>query len=156
MANATVKIEGLDKLMKKVKSIEGLEVVKGGISAAALHVKGKIAKYPPGSEANTKGPYPKRWYYRGIGQFWARVDGSFGKRLTSEDLGQKWTKQTRDAGLTAVVGNNVSYGPFVQDRDKQASFHGRRGWKTTQDVAEEETREVTELVVKAVNKALER
>ena len=46
MADASIRIEGLDKLMKKVKSLEQLEAVKGGIAAAAVHVKGKIAKYP--------------------------------------------------------------------------------------------------------------
>ncbi len=156
MTNATIRIEGLDKLMKKIDSLEGLETVKAGLKAAALHVKGKIAKYPPGTDANKRGPYPKRWYYRGIGPFWARVDGSIGKRLTSEDLGQKWTIDTRDAGMTAIIGNNVSYGPFVQDEEKQATFHRRRGWKTTQKVAEEESKEVNELLIKAINKALDK
>jgi len=156
MANATVRIEGLDKLMKKVNSIEGLEVVKAGLVGAAEHVKGKIATYPPPTDANVKGPYPKRWYYRGIGPFWARVDGSFGMRKTSKDLGQKWTIKTRDAGLTAIVGNNVHYGPFVQDEEHQASFHRDHGWKTTQTVAQEETKEVTDLLIKAINQALDK
>ena len=154
MTNAQIRIEGLDKLVRKLDGLEGLKVVKGGIKAAALHVKGKIAKYPPGSDANESGPYPKRWYVRGQGQFWSRVDGTFGVRKTSEDLGQKWTIKTRDDGLTAIVGNNVSYGPFVQDEERQASFHKKRGWKTTQDVAREESDEVQEMLIRAINKAL--
>ena len=149
-----IEIKGLDKLVKRLENLGDLSTVKAAIKAAALHVKGKIAVYPPGSEANTAGPYPKQWYIRGVGQFWARVDGSVGARFSSEDLGQKWTIKTRDSGLTAVVGNNVSYGPFVQDEEKQSWFHKRRGWKTTEQVANEEAQAVNEMIAKAIEAAL--
>ena len=134
----------------------GREPVQRRRSMVVMHVRRPLRARLRQCEANVSGPYPKRWYVRGTGQFWARVDGSIGSRKTSETLGRKWTVQTRDGGMTAIVGNNVSYGPFVQDEDRQTSFHKRRGWKTTQKVAEEESREVTELVIKAVEDALSR
>ena len=133
MAKSSVHIEGLDRVVRKLRSLEDLSAYKNALKAAALHVKGKVAKYPPASEANR----PKesgRWYERGYGMRWPG-----GGRKTSEMLGRKWTTQARDSGMTQVVGNNVSYGPFVQG-DRQAAFHERRGWKTIETVAKEESR----------------
>ena len=44
-------------------------------------------------------------------------------------------------------------GPDVQGL-KQKSYHKRRGWKTTRQVAEEEQAKVIEIVNKAIEKAL--
>ena len=147
---STVHIEGLDRVVRKLRSLEDLSAYKTALYAAAEHVLEKIADYPPLSEANRPNARG-RWYERGYGPRWAS-----GGRKTSEMLGRKWTTQERNAGMTQVVGNNVSYGPFVQDRDRQAAFHKRRGWKTIQTVAEEESRTVVEMVAKEVDKKLSR
>jgi len=115
-----VRIEGLDKLMGKLERLKDLQPVKTALKAAAEHVKGKIAQYPPATSANS--PAQRRWYERGYGPRWRRADGSIGGRKTSETLGKKWTTRATSGGLGQIVGNNVSYGPFVQG-DQQASFH---------------------------------
>jgi len=147
----TITIKGLDKLTKKIKNIEGLKPVIAALRAGATHIKGKIAKYPPATSANS--PSQRRWYERGYGPRWRRIDGSLGGRKTSETLGRKWTIGERDGGLTWIVGNNVTYGPFVQG-DKQAAFHRERGWKTTDQVAEEEADTVNKFVQEHIEKAL--
>jgi hypothetical protein len=73
--------------------------------------------------------------------------------MTSETLGRKWTIKSRDGGMSAVVGNNVSYGIFVQG-EKQAAFHARRGWKTTEQVADKEGPRVREYIAEAIRRAL--
>jgi len=150
MAQGTVHIEGLDRVVRKLRSLEDLSAYKNALKAAAVHVKGKIAKYPPASEANRPNE-SGRWYERGYGMRWPG-----GGKKTSEMLGRKWKTQARDGGMVQVVGNNVSYGPFVQDRDSQAAFHKRRGWSTIQQVAQEESRTVVEMVAKEVDKKLRR
>lgn len=150
MANNAIEIEGLDKALRKIKSLEDMSAVSSALQAAAVHVKGKIAQYPPASEANL----PKErgtWYERGYGTRWPG-----GGRRTSETLGRKWTIGSRNRGLTWIVGNNVSYGPYVQDEDKQAAFHKRRGWKTTQTVAKEEAETVNKFVKKEIDRILEK
>jgi len=149
----SVKINGLEEITAKLKKLEDMKAIVPALRAGALHVKGKIATYPPSSEANT--PNQRRWYERGYGSKWMRADGSIGGRKTSEMLGRKWTIGERNAGLTQVVGNNASYGPFVQDAESQAAFHGRRGWKTVQDVAASEADTVIEFIKKEVDKVLE-
>lgn len=57
----------------------------------------------------------------------------------SQNLGQKWTTQV-DVGADGVVGeigNNVTYGPYVQARETQAWMHRGR-WSTIEDIAEED------------------
>lgn len=144
---ASVEIKGLDKAIDKLEKVAGMGPTKAALKAAGVHIKGKIAKYPPSSEANM--PKQKgRWYERGYGTRWPG-----GGRKTSETLGRKWTVQQK-RGLETVVGNNVSYGPYVQANEWQAAFHSRRGWKTIETVAEQEKDEVVKFVQKQIDKAL--
>lgn len=150
-----VRIEGLDKLLRKIKSIEGLAAARVALKAGALHIKGIVDRYPPETSANSPSNVNGRWYERGYGPRWRRKSGGIGGSKTSKTLGRRWTTTSRLSGLQQVVGNNVSYGPYVQDRDKQAGFHAARGWKTIQDVSEEESEVVLNLVRAEIEKALE-
>ena len=147
----SITINGLDELTAKLKKLEDLKAIAPALRAGALHVKGKIATYPPSSEANSPGQ--KRWYERGYGSKWTRADGSVGGKKTSEFLGRKWTIGERNAGLTQIVGKNTSYGIYVQG-EKQAAFHGRRGWKTTDQIADSETKPVIDLISRELDKLL--
>jgi hypothetical protein len=144
---AELEIRGLDHLMKKLESLGQLKFAVAALKAGALHIKGKIAQYPPASEANT--PSTGSWYKRSYGQY-------YGKRLIrkSETLGKKWTIASRDGGLTQVIGNNVSYGPYVQSAKFQAWFHKKRGWKTDEQVIEEEKNFVADSVLAELRKAM--
>lgn len=57
----------------------------------------------------------------------------------SQNLGQKWTVRVDrfPDGVVGEIGNNVTYGPYVQSRDMQAGIHQGR-WSTIEDIAEEE------------------
>lgn len=148
MAN-DIQIKGLDRLQHKLAALADPQKYAAAMDAAATHVKGKIAKYPPSSEANRPNDVLP-WYERGYG---TRYPGG-GGRKTSQTLGRKWTIAKRGT-LARVVGNNVSYGPFVQG-ERQAWFHKRRGWKTTETVAKEERKTVVEFLQKKVREILER
>lgn len=150
---ADVKLKRLDPLLKKLARIGKLEGAAPAIQAAGLHIKGAIAEYPPASEANS--PSNQRWYERGYGSRWRRKDGTIGGRATSETLGRRWTVESEANGLRAVVGNNASYGPYVQSAERQARFHSARGWKTDAQVIEEESETVLEFVQDAVRELLE-
>ena len=145
-----VRIEGLEPLLRKLDGIENLQKIRPAMMAGALHVKGKIAKYPPHSIANSPSNPTGRWYERGYGTRTATGR----KYPTSETLGRKWTVANRDKGLTKVIGNNVSYGPYVQSAEDQAKIHGERGWKTDQQVADEEADTVIDSIKREVDKIL--
>lgn len=148
-----IEIKGLDKTLRKLSHPAHVAAAKRGLQAGAVHIKGTVDEYPPATEANSPGQ--PRWYERGYGPRWRRKSGGIGGRKSSETLGRKWTVASRNAGLTQIVGNAVSYGPFVQDEDRQASFHKRRGWGTIQKAAKEESGPVLRFVKAEIDKVLE-
>lgn len=140
-----MRIEGLEPLIKKIKTVEQLRGLASTLRAAAVYLKGKAATYPPATAANS--PERNRWYERGFGPRWRVKNGQVHGRKTSQTLGRKWTIGTENNGLTVTIGNNVRYGPYVQDPDKQASHMKAIGWKTTEEIIED-SRLVVERFVK--------
>lgn len=151
-------IKGLPELLRKLDTLASLEGAKRGLKAGALHIKGVVSQYPPATEANNSAM--DRWYQRGYGPRWRRRDGSIGGSKTSEALGRKWAQESRNDGLTQVIGNNTSYGPWVQAAEKsgvkgpQAGFHREHGWKTDDDVIDQEGARVLAFVKSEVDKDL--
>lgn len=151
MANIT--LEGYEELVAKLTTLEQMKQMAKAVKAAATHVKGKIATYPP----VRRGPQPfktdkSRRYF-----FWALRNGKIdvpyrrGASPGSETLGRKWTISAQDSGLTAVVGNNVSYGRLVQG-ESQTGYHKTTGWKTTEQVADEERETVVRMLVEEIER----
>lgn len=142
-SSITVQLSGLDEILRNVDSIQKLEGLQAAMLAGATHMKSRVDRYPPASEANN--PSNQRWYERGYGPHWRRRDGSMGGRKTSEMLNREWTVATRGPS-EVVLGTNVSYSPYVMDADHQAWFHKARGWKTIQQVAKDETPTVIKFI----------
>jgi phage gpG-like protein len=159
---ATIEIKGLDELVKKLDDLSKLKAVHAGIKAAAVHVKGKIAKYPPKTAANRPSGPGSHWYERGKGSMYWRIRDnakvSYGKK--SEDLASGWAIKYNKSKFEAVVGNNVSYAVFVQGPKKgpkgkrQSKHMARIGWKSVDTVSKEETKRVQEYVFDAVMRAI--
>lgn len=150
---AYIKYDGLEPLLKKLTKLSQLKYVIAAIKAAAAHVKGKADDYPPSTIANSPDNPTGRWYERGYGPKWQTRSGVHGRK-TSETLGRRWAIKIEDHGLTAIIGNNVSYAPFVHSREEQAGFHKDRGWKTVEDVAEEETPVVLDFLHQEIDRAI--
>lgn len=55
---------------------------------------------------------------------------------TSQNLGKRWTSEINESGsgIEGQIGNNTSYGPFVQSAEDQAWMHAGR-WQTDEEVA---------------------
>ena len=154
-SGATIEIEGLDELIRKLDDLKQLRKVHAGIQAAALYVKGKIAQYPDKSSANFPSGPGSSWYERNKGTwYWRKRDNTKVNYGNSEMLGKSWTIKYNQSKFEAIVGNDTSYGIFVQG-SKQASFHKRRKWKTVETVAKEETRLVQKYVFDAVRRAIQ-
>lgn len=156
MSDYSVEVKGLDALIRKLNSVADKPYLKATMRAGVEMLKAKIAKYPASSEANSPGSAPgSRWYERGRGGHYIRKrDGGHSIYATSKQLGRKWTTSVSGDGMSAKVGNNVSYAPYVQDKNEQASYHAARGWPTVQDVAKDEADEIVKLFVKNIEKAL--
>jgi len=113
--SVNIEIEGYDRLRRKLERLGKGAYFRGALTAAASDVKSWIAEYPRATAANEPGPHPSRWYERGYGSRWTLAGGGIGGRQTSETLGRRWTTRIASDGRSAIVGNNASYAPFVQD-----------------------------------------
>lgn len=145
----TIRLEGLDKLKRKLEPGQYRDALKAGLAGAAEIIRDEVAQYPPATAANrSPGVNGYSWYERGYGTH--TITGQ--SYPTSQMLGRSWT--TKVEPLRAIIGNRVSYGPYVQDEEAQAHFHKIRGWKTIQTVAEQKAKDVVEFIESMFRKAL--
>ena len=129
------------------------------IPVAGKMVQSKMAVYPPETDANKPGPYPKRWYQRQFGPRYAKKDGSIGGQNTSERLQKAWRTQIIKPTEAHVftkspqTGDEVSYVEYVQSYESQTAVHKEHGWQTDQMVAEDV--EKSAALDKAIGAAIE-
>lgn len=150
--NVDVRIEGLDRVLKKLGRL-GPKVYKPAIAEGAAHIKSVIAEYPPrqlGRKQPPKTMKQRIFLINAIKEGRIEVPYRRGRSPGSEAMGRRWTIQFRDDGKTAVVGNNASYVERVHDSDKQSAFHKDGGWKTDRQVADGEAQEVKEIMIRHI------
>ena len=94
------------------------------------------------------------WYERTWGSKWAIKAGGWHGKQSSEDLQHAWAMTIEAGGMRGVIGNDTTYGPYVQGADDQSAALERIGWKTTEDVAKEEQQTVNDFIVDHIDKAL--
>lgn len=144
IVKVTVRIEGLDALIRKLNSI-GPQAYRPAIAEAATHVKGVIATYPPqrtGRRQPFKTAQSRRFFFAALRDGRIEVPYRRGTSPGSEAMGRRWTIQFRNQGKTAIVGNNASYVSLVHGHTEQSRFHKEGGWKTDRQIADQESREV--------------
>lgn len=136
MADAYVRIEGLEALMRAVDELAAMRVVRDTMETAVERVRTQIAVYPPPPSNYRmvwKSERQRRWFFAALrsGQI------SVPYRRTGT-LGRRWTTAVTvsPAEIRGVVGNVTAYGPFVQSQESQANVHQGR-WRTAERVAQE-------------------
>jgi hypothetical protein len=157
-----IRIEGLESLMGKIDTLQKLRMVAAGIKAAALHIKGKMATYPPVKRLTRASVYgsafqtdkQRRYFFYALKAGLIEVPYRRGTSPGSRTLGRRWTIETSHNGLTATVGNNTPYGTLVQAKDKQSLYHQAVGWQTDEDVIEKERGAVVQFVQTEVQRAI--
>jgi len=118
--SVTIEIKGTDALIAKLGKAQGAAILRDPMRRAVLRLQYDMQEYPP-QRAGSR-------YVRGRGM--ADADGVV-RRLTSQQLGKRWTTKIAPEGSALVghVGNNVSYAPFVQSQKFQVRIHRGR-WQT--------------------------
>jgi len=155
MSGARVELEGLDRILSKLNAVR--PEVKEAVKAVGLEVKGMLAKYPAqrhGQKMRIRSKRQLNYLRYAIRNEIIDVPYKRGVSAGSQTLGRRWTVGIEDDGLTAVVGNNVKYGPFVQDEKQQLAMHEGTGWTTVQDAEKEWKPEFAKRVRAAVRGAL--
>ena len=157
MSEATIKIEGLDELVKALEKypVQMKQGMRTTTKGALEILRGEIAQYPSASAANRRpGVNGRSWYERGYGTRTVTGRGY----PTSEMLGRSWVTRIEGGphSVLGTVGTNASYAPYVQDRGRQSRWHKRRGWKTIQDAVKAKATTIKRLYVAMARKLLAR
>jgi hypothetical protein len=128
MAGASIRIEGVEKLVAGLTRLEKMARVQAALEEGARFVQGKLKEYPKLKSV------PNRVLYGNSEKSRRARAGFFGKHIgvpyrRTGDLGRKWTVQMRRGGWEAVIGNNLPYvAAYVQG--KQTYQHAMSGWLT--------------------------
>ncbi len=146
-----IRVEGLDKLLKKLGKM-GPQVYKPALAEAGAHIKSVMASYPAQMTGRKQPPKTLR---QRLFLIYAIREGliSVPYRRTG-GLGRRWTVEFRDNGLTAVVGNNAPQVRLMHAAGEQSRFHAAGGWKTDKQVVHDEARAVQEILARHVHEAL--
>ena len=151
-------IRGVVELKRKLAKLVDMRSIVPALEASAVHVKGKVSKYPHGNQHRPqpfKTEKSRRFFFWALRQGIIEVPYRRGQSPGSEDHGQSWTIKGMKGGLQQVIGSDTSYGRLLQDADAQTAYHKATGWRTVQDVAEEEADDVLAYLKRAVDKILQ-
>lgn len=128
MARTAVEIRGLEPLLKKLNHL-GRAVYKPALLEGGAHIKNVIAVYPR-----------------------ARLGSTY---IRTGTLGRTWTVKS-DGDRAVIVGNNTTYGPWVQAARQQTKVHAATGWKTDEQVARDEAGAVKAILARHIREAIRR
>lgn len=124
--NASVKIEGMDAIVRKMRKVASSSVVDDTLKAYAEYIRDDVRPYPPESEAN-RPPVP--YYIRGQGtQTASRNLGN------SQDMRRQW--RLKSSSKLIALTNEATYSGYVQGL-RQPVYHVQRGWKSANKRAKE-------------------
>lgn len=144
----------VDSLFRKLDRMAAVSVLWPPMKASLLSLQDDLTDYPPRPQR----PYPKmlrtakqRRYF-----FWALKQGIIQvPYVRTGKLGQSWTwKITEtDAGIRGVVGTNMNYARWVQNKEKQAMIH-RSNWTTDADAIANRRAEIGRRFAAAIRRAM--
>lgn len=150
----TIHIEGIEPLLSKLTTLAQLKQLAKAVKAAAIHVRGKAARYP--AESHRPQPFKtdkqRRGFFAKLRSGEIEVPYRRGISPGSETLGRKWTIAGSNAGLTQTIGNNASYAKLVQSDEDQTGYHRATGWQTVTQIVDNER----ETVIQYIQEEIER
>lgn len=128
----------LGKVPTVLRKIQQKKVVKRAGKVILVHLRSKLAVYPPVSRR----PQAGNWTDVERRAFWAKlkageIEVPYRRGLSpgSESLSKRW--QIKSSGTNSTMENNASYASLVQGR-KQIPYHKNTGWKTVEDTLDAE------------------
>ena len=128
MANVSIKVRGVEELVKKLGKLAAVETMEKPMTQSVLTVSSALAYYPP--------QRPTTYVRTG-------------------SLGRMWTyKVTRTGnGIQGKVGNRIPYGPWVQSEQFQAWMH-KGHWQTDQQELEKNRNRITKFFQDAIDEEI--
>lgn len=158
-----IEIHGMEELIAKLDRLEKLRAVIAVMRAAALYLKGKFAKYPSQKKITRERVYgspfasdlQRRWFFWALGSGELSIPYHRGEDAGSEAFGRSWAIRDEDGGLTQIIGNDTSYGPYLMGDNEQSLFSQAMGWLTIDQVLQGYEDHVVDMVKQAIDQELE-
>lgn len=127
---AGIEIKGLDALYRKLDAAKATDTLEAPMQRSVLRLQAYMQDYPP------------------------QPSGS--RYIRTGTLGRRWTHKIErsGSGLTGKVGNNTTYGPWVQSQQFQTRFHQRTGWRTDEQAVKDNEEAIVADFQAAIDKAL--
>ena len=131
----SIKIQGMDELQKKLKSLENFQKVLNPPMEKAVNVLvDTISEY----KQKKKGAFTQ---YATTGQkraYWAKVRKGLAEHregigyVRTLTMGRKWTRNVHNipGGVRGEIGNNAPGAKWVHGSETQQKFHQVAGWET--------------------------
>lgn len=147
-------VKGLDELIAKLGRLAAFQNLRQPMADSLNKLWDKVAKYPtppePGSFRGFVSAKQRRYFFYALRAGLIQVP----YRRTGT-LGRRWTMQITQGAesITGILGNNTTYGPWVQDKTQQATIHQGR-WPTAQDVLEKQRAWIVNRFNQAIEKLL--
>ena len=129
MTMAGITIKGVDAAVKKLGKAAAIKTLQAPMQRSVMRLQRDMAEYPtqrPGSAYRRTGTLGRRW-------------------ITSVSR--------KGGGLVGKVGNNTTYGPFVQSSQFQARVHRGR-WQTDADVMDRNKAAIEADFARAIREAM--
>ena len=131
MSDFTVKIDGIDELVKRLDEAGKGEYLRGGLQGIGKTLVSDAMKYPPVPEDSR----------------YARTN----------KLRGSWSYDvSKDAGILRVgtLKESVPYAPYVMGRGTQTRVHELHGWETIESIVEGRMDYIKDELTKFINRVL--
>jgi len=128
----SIEITGIDDIFRKLGTVEALNTLRPPMQRGVFRIQGYMADYPPP-------PATSRYVRTGT-------------------LGRRWTTKIDEGmgGITGTVGNNTSYGPWVQSSAFQARVHQGRWTNTDERAVKDNENEIVADFEREIQSGLDR
>lgn len=146
-----INVGKVDTMIQRWKQLNAL---KQAVGEASLYLRGKVSEYPRVRRRPMvfRTARQRRAFFAKLRSGEIEVPYRRGSSPNSQTLGRRWNVDRSPDGLSARVGNNVSYARYVVG-EKQAEYH-RGNWKKTSDVVREETPRIQAIFDRNIRSAL--
>lgn len=149
-----IEIEGLEELERKLGRLASIDLLKPPMHKAVKVIYAETQVYPPPRRKpmRWKSAKQRRWFFANLRKGNIRVPYV---RRHSGGLAGAWTEKVQVRGMTLVgiVGNRISYGPYVMHPQKQAEYH-RGNWPTTDDITKKVAPTISKIFQDTIREAL--
>lgn len=159
-----VKIEGLDKLQKKIDRLsKPADTLKEPMAKALNLMWDYMAKAPrksPGAFSRLATDKQRRAYWAKVRQAekgGLPIHGKYGYIRTGT-IPRSWVMRIQKKSNTSIegeLGNNAPGAVFVQGPDQQP-FHKESGWRTTDEIDEKLGPKIVDIFERAIERELRR